>query len=107
MNSLCLITKTDTPNYYFSTAKVMSQGTPVFLINGVTWWRPSSIKEGHKGYFGGLFGIRLGRFPGIIPEKFYSSLLYFLTNALALRVNLSCVLLLINTSEERLIFVPS
>ena len=36
------------------------------------------LKKMHKGDFWGLFGIRLGRCPGIIPEKisflqFYSS----------------------------------
>ena len=40
------------------------------------------LKKMHKGDFWGIFGIRLGRCPGIIPEKisflqFYSRLLWF------------------------------
>ena len=50
------------------------------------------LKKMHKGDFWGIFGIRLGRCPGIIPEKisflqFYSRFLCFFTNALALYVH--------------------
>ena len=59
---------------------------PCFFENGVTWWRPFWIKKMHKGDFWGIFGIRLGGCPCIIPEKisflqFYSR---FSPNALAL-----------------------
>ena len=48
------------------------------------------LKKMHKGDFWGIFGIRLGRCPGIIPEKisflqFYSRFLCFFVNALALK----------------------
>ena len=48
------------------------------------------IKKMHKGDLWGLFGIRLGRCPGIIPEKksafciFIPGSCVFFTNALAL-----------------------
>ena len=48
------------------------------------------LEKMHKGDFWGIFGIRLGRCPGIIPEKisflqFYSRFLcFFFINALAL-----------------------
>ena len=50
------------------------------------------LKKMHKGDFWGIFGIRLGRCPCIIPEKisflqFYSR---FNPNALALLVLCSC-----------------
>ena len=51
-------------------------------------------KKMQKGYFWGLFGIRLGRCPGIIPEKisflkFYSRLN---PNALALVANWTMII---------------
>ena len=50
------------------------------------------LKKMHRGDFSGLFCVRLGRSPGIFPEKnqlspillFYSSFLCFFPNALAL-----------------------
>ena len=56
----------------------------------------------HKGDFWGLFGICLGRCPGIIPKKisflqFYSRFLCFFTNALALHIYMIYVLIWLYT----------
>ena len=64
---------------------------PGFFENSVTWWRPSWIKKMHKGGFWGLFGIRLGRCPCIIPEKISFLHFYprFNPNALALECSVT------------------
>ena len=61
---------------------------PVFFENGLHGGGHLELKKMHKGDFWGIFGIRLGRCPCIIPEKisflqFYSR---FNPNALALLV---------------------
>ena len=82
----------ETPKYFFSNYKGEELGyTPVFRK-----WRYmvaailDARQKMHKGDFWGLFGIRLARCPGIIPEKksafcnFIPGSCVFFTNALAL-----------------------
>ena len=64
---------------------------PCFSKMALHGGRHLELKKMHKGDFWGLFGIHLGRWPGIIPEKisflqFIPGSCVFFTNALALLV---------------------
>ena len=81
------ISSLETPKYFFRSAKVRNYGIPLFFsIMALHGGGHLELKKMHKGDFWGIFGIRLGRCPCIIPEKisflqFYSR---FNPNALAL-----------------------
>ena len=87
MNSLCPQTLVETPKYFFRTAKVSNYGIPLFFSKMALHGDGHlELKKMHKEDFWGIFGIRLGRCPCIVPEKisflqFYSR---FNPNALAL-----------------------
>ena len=75
----------------FVTAEIKKIGIHLdFWKMTLTWWRPSGIKKRPQRGFYGLYGIRLGGCPGIIPENksafcnFISCSYVFFTNALHL-----------------------
>ena len=67
--------------------------TPVFSKMALHGGGHLELKKMHKGDFWGLFGIRLGRCPGIIPEKI--SFLQFYS-----RFNPNALELILPTSRE-------